>query len=114
MSLQASRQLEETAVALQDTVAKLEQLAVANSRLSAGTGDDVGLELPLCPPFSTLTALPLADHSSLMTSLANLEQERDARQQERDALQQENEKQQEEMAWWVQALGQGIGVCVPP
>ncbi|XP_033924840.1 sperm-associated antigen 5 [Melopsittacus undulatus] len=63
---EASHQLEETSVALQDTVAKLEQLTVANSCLRA-------------------------DHSSLVTSLASLEQER-------DALRQENEKQQEEMA----------------
>ncbi|KQK81156.1 putative serine/threonine-protein kinase F31E3.2-like protein [Amazona aestiva] len=53
--LEASHQLEEASVALQDTAAKLEQLTVANSRLSA-------------------------DHSSLMSSLASLEQERDARQ----------------------------------
>ncbi|KAM6118583.1 sperm-associated antigen 5 [Phoenicopterus ruber ruber] len=64
---EASCQLEETSVALRDVVAQLEQLTVANSRLSA-------------------------DVSSLMTNLANLEQER-------DALQQENEKQWEEMAW---------------
>ena len=38
MSLQVSCQLEETSVALQDTVAQLEQLTVANSRLSAGRG----------------------------------------------------------------------------
>lgn len=48
-----------------------------------------------CPPsVPALTALPLTDVSSLMTNLANLEQER-------DALKQENEKQWEEMAWWV-------------
>ncbi|KAM9525726.1 sperm-associated antigen 5 [Guaruba guarouba] len=63
---EASRQLEETSMALQDTVAKLEQLTAANSNLNTG-------------------------HRSLMTSLANLEQER-------DALQQGNEKQREEMA----------------
>lgn len=60
-------------------------------------GDVRGLELLLCrvpPPVPTLMALPLTDVSSLMTNLANLEQER-------DALQQENEKQWEEMAWWV-------------
>ena len=38
MSLQASCQLEETSVALRDAVAQLEQLTVANSRLSAGRG----------------------------------------------------------------------------
>lgn len=38
MSLQVSCQLEETSVALQDTVAQLEQLTVANTRLSAGRG----------------------------------------------------------------------------
>lgn len=38
MSLQVSCQLEETSVALRDTVAQLEQLTVANTRLSAGRG----------------------------------------------------------------------------
>lgn len=38
VSLQASCQLEETSVALQDAVTQLEQLTVANSRLSTGRG----------------------------------------------------------------------------
>ena len=60
-----------------------------------------GWSCPSVSPPTPLTALPLAENSFLMTSLANAEQERDVRQQERDALQQENEKQREEMAWWV-------------
>lgn len=38
VSLQASGQLEENAVALRDAEAQLEQLTVANSRLSTGRG----------------------------------------------------------------------------
>ncbi|XP_025903713.1 sperm-associated antigen 5 [Nothoprocta perdicaria] len=77
---EASRQLEETLGALQDSVAHVEQLTVANARLSA-------------------------DLSSRMKELAGLQQERDALQQdnedygeetarlakERDALQQERD-----------------------
>lgn len=49
---------------------------------------------PHCPCAPWLTALSLADLSSVMINLASVEQER-------DALQQENEKQWEEMAQWV-------------
>lgn len=99
VSPQMSSQLEETSVTLRDTVAQLEQLMVANSRLSTGRGmgdmESGAAPSPLCPLSAPSTeALPLADLSSLMKNLANLEQER-------DVLQQENEKQWEEIAWWV-------------
>lgn len=38
VSLQVSCQLKETSVALQDAMARMEQLTVANSRLSTGRG----------------------------------------------------------------------------
>lgn len=63
VSLQVSGQLEETSVTLRDTVAQLEQLTVANSRLSTGRGwvtRRLELPPPRCVPLSppSTEALP--------------------------------------------------------
>lgn len=62
VSLQASHQLEETSVALQEAVAQVEQLTVANSRLGAGRGKHGGVRMGTrgrLEPVPALTALPL-------------------------------------------------------